>query len=613
MPSKVKFSSLAEIAHLVNASSDLGTMLDRIAYATCHYTAWDMCSIMSVDEDAGLSVLMARFDPFLSDPASAPRTWELSTSPMRKVLIANKPLIIVDVQENAEYPYYREDARARNYHTVTILPLPAKDQYGRQMIVAVQSRDRVNVDKDTISFLEAAAQLAAIAVEKAQRLREQTVLAERIRHTIVSVGDLMRKVLSDEAPTNVLSAVELLLGCPVAVADHSAQAVIVGDIFRESKKSEALIQQLQLSLQSPTFGLSNASSPAQLLIGSDLDENSVFDGFPFRRETLSVDGEKAGFFYLLPDGKSFDQVDEMLIQQVAFALSVLLMRTVIRFKERAETHSKILDEIFSGKNSDQEDIRARAKKSGLPLTGSNRLILIGIVGNQEHARRYLRENHRAISFALSTAWPGATNVVAVGTWLVALVPNAKDISDARWNDLLHHSIGCLKSLLPTAPVFVPSALCHDLQDYAQAWQACQRGFLLADRFERRGVVSERDFGPHALLFAAMPALQIDAFLVDQLQVLEDHDAEHRGDLVHTLSGYLLSGCRLQKCADRLKIHVTTLRYRLERIREISALDMDDAESRFSLELALRLRSLRGPSASEQTRPSGARNLGKAKR
>jgi DNA-binding PucR family transcriptional regulator len=49
--------------------------------------------------------------------------------------------------------------------------------------------------------------------------------------------------------------------------------------------------------------------------------------------------------------------------------------------------------------------------------------------------------------------------------------------------------------------------------------------------------------------------------------------------------------RLQRCADAMGIHVTTLRYRLERVRELFGIDLDDADQRFTLQLALRIRSL----------------------
>jgi hypothetical protein len=96
--SKLQLTSLAEIAKLVNASSDLGTMLDRIVLAICRYTMWDMSSIMSVDESAGKTVLMARYDPHFMDVPSAPRTWDLSSSPALKVMQTGEPVFLLDAQ-----------------------------------------------------------------------------------------------------------------------------------------------------------------------------------------------------------------------------------------------------------------------------------------------------------------------------------------------------------------------------------------------------------------------------------------------------------------------------------------------------------------------------------
>jgi len=52
-------------------------------------------------------------------------------------------------------------------------------------------------------------------------------------------------------------------------------------------------------------------------------------------------------------------------------------------------------------------------------------------------------------------------------------------------------------------------------------------------------------------------------------------------------------CRYQTCADRLGIHVSTLRYRLDRLQELFAIDLEHPDSLFGLALALRLRDLGG--------------------
>ena len=73
--------------------------------------------------------------------------------------------------------------------------------------------------------------------------------------------------------------------------------------------------------------------------------------------------------------------------------------------------------------------------------------------------------------------------------------------------------------------------------------------------------------------------------------LERHDAQRRANLTETLEAFLRAGGRFQPAADALGIHVTTLRYRLDRIAELAGIDLDNPDARFTAELALRLRKL----------------------
>jgi DNA-binding PucR family transcriptional regulator len=87
------------------------------------------------------------------------------------------------------------------------------------------------------------------------------------------------------------------------------------------------------------------------------------------------------------------------------------------------------------------------------------------------------------------------------------------------------------------------------------------------------------------------------FVQDRLGPILAYDSRHGGDLVPTLEAFLASGCRYQACADALAIHVTTLRYRLSRVSELFNVSLEDPDSRFGLDLALRLRRMM-----EQPRP-----------
>ncbi len=66
--------------------------------------------------------------------------------------------------------------------------------------------------------------------------------------------------------------------------------------------------------------------------------------------------------------------------------------------------------------------------------------------------------------------------------------------------------------------------------------------------------------------------------------LVDHDRERGSDLVRTLHVYFASGTNASEAADRLYLHRNSLLYRLERICDLTGLDLKD----YRVALALRL-------------------------
>ncbi|MDW5597408.1 helix-turn-helix domain-containing protein [Conexibacter stalactiti] len=70
--------------------------------------------------------------------------------------------------------------------------------------------------------------------------------------------------------------------------------------------------------------------------------------------------------------------------------------------------------------------------------------------------------------------------------------------------------------------------------------------------------------------------------------LHEHDRVHGTDYVATLAAYLDCFGNGALASERLHVHANTLRYRMRRIAEIAAIDLDDAGDRLPLELELRL-------------------------
>ena len=72
----------------------------------------------------------------------------------------------------------------------------------------------------------------------------------------------------------------------------------------------------------------------------------------------------------------------------------------------------------------------------------------------------------------------------------------------------------------------------------------------------------------------------------QLRLLIDHDRENNTDYCRTLYSYINCGMNAMKCARELYIHRTTMVYRLNRIREMTGLDLEDAREMLYIHLSM---------------------------
>jgi purine catabolism regulator len=96
-----------------------------------------------------------------------------------------------------------------------------------------------------------------------------------------------------------------------------------------------------------------------------------------------------------------------------------------------------------------------------------------------------------------------------------------------------------------------------------------------------------DLGLYRILVNSDEA-EIRQFQQDVLGQLIRYDEKNDSNLLETLDAILASDMNLVKAAQRMYIHYNTLRYRMNRIREVSGLDLKLPEHRLNLQVALKI-------------------------
>lgn len=127
----------------------------------------------------------------------------------------------------------------------------------------------------------------------------------------------------------------------------------------------------------------------------------------------------------------------------------------------------------------------------------------------------------------------------------------------------------------------------DLRDsYREAKDAVGIAFELG---ERDTTTFYGDLKLYQLLLALKERnlSHLNRFYQDSLAPLVEHDERKQSDLIRTLNGFFEANGNLAKAAQDLDVHRNTLVYRLERIAELTGLDLDDSDNRLILHLALK--------------------------
>jgi GAF domain-containing protein len=103
--------------------------------------------------------------------------------------------------------------------------------------------------------------------------------------------------------------------------------------------------------------------------------------------------------------------------------------------------------------------------------------------------------------------------------------------------------------------------------------------------------SARDLGFAGLVTG--DATDVGAYLDGVLGPVAAHDARRGTDLVGTLDAYFAAGASPRRAAGVLHVHVNTVAQRLERVTTLLGEDWQNPDRALELQLALRLRKLRG--------------------
>ena len=285
-------------------------------------------------------------------------------------------------------------------------------------------------------------------------------------------------------------------------------------------------------------------------------------------------GQALGTIALIDPDRTAGQSDKIALEHANTVLRLELVHLRALGEVELRVRRDLVEELLAGTDLDTALERARAL--GYDLARPHRVVLV--------TNGTPRTDHEAFYHAVRRA----VRSTGIGSLLAARPGGVAVLSDTD-KDWEQFRMAVIAQMGPhgncrvgvgtpcTQPPEFPRS--HSQALLALKMQVATGSPEQATLFE--------DLGIYQLLSEIPEINSVEVFIRGWLGPLIDYDTDKDARLVDTLSCYLESGGNYDSTARKLSLHRSTLRYRLQRIRDISGRNLNDPNTRFNLQLATR--------------------------
>jgi sugar diacid utilization regulator len=271
----------------------------------------------------------------------------------------------------------------------------------------------------------------------------------------------------------------------------------------------------------------------------------------------------------------------------------------VRAPERAseEAATSFQRAVLTRRIEDRDDLLARGKELGIDLAAGSSVAVV-----RAHARNPAEDDWRRRLLAVATrgARSIASGSIASPTEVhagevVVLIPDGDGETGRRVSSAVLRELE--SGLSGFAFALGRSRRVEDPLDLQRAYNEALLALNVVEGDPERVELAYGDTGTYQLLLPYMsdPA-ELKRFYDETVRPLVTYDEQYETDLLGTLATFLDCDANVNATAARLITHRHTIRYRFERVRELTGLDVSSTDGREKLSLGLKAMRVLGIAA-----------------
>ncbi|MEB3103687.1 XylR N-terminal domain-containing protein [Ferviditalea candida] len=432
------------------------------------------------------------------------------------------------------------------------------------------------------------AKIAEELEEAHDRIQQQHHLLTQI----ININEqLNRLILAGFDRTVILETIGKMMAAPVILEDRHFKPLAWWLTPDESEGLDAYLIHTQMSKNQNIKKKLQTMKREKAGIDLTVEEDNVT--WERSMAPIVLGEEVVGYLSILHSEGTNVELRRMITKRAAAVIGFDLLKEQTALETEHRLKGEFMEELLSG-DSPIKSLVNRAHYLGYDLQRHQRFLLISMdracLENQ-----YEKDEASAIQLRkqLFESARSAANMFAKGSLVVqrpegiailiyddGLSPNtlAQNIS-RRQKEVLQEL---------TISIFI-SRKVTSMEDLRTAYNECKNAQQVMSRLGKNELVlSVDEMQVFDLLYAGNAQNSLQAYAARQLKKLIDYDHAHNGQLIQTLYMYLTHECNFQHTARAMNLSLSGLKYRLQRLREVGNVDLENPDTRFDLQLAIRI-------------------------
>ena len=512
---------------------------------------------------------------------------------------------------------------ARLFDARSILTVPLSVENRRIGVLHVCNKRNGPFDQNDLQLLRLLADHLAALIENArfhereeQRIRELEKLNQVVRdqrdklQRAVAIHErLTDMALQSSGSDGIARTLAGLVENPVAVEDKFARLI-------------SYVPYPNLGKSQKTTSLEFKGTPSTVLTDSHFREQVKLmkaskrpvhipaypqHGIPWNRLTAAIIAGKTIFGYvsIFEKNRQFYEMDVVAAEHAATVLALEFQKQKTAFEVEQRLKGDFLDDLLMGNYENGEVMLRRAAFLDYDLSRPHVVMVVdvdsfgaflGKSGSDEREAANIKKKLFEIVYAVATDKSPKSLVVSKSDSVIVLLDLLGDLEADRLADPEQVAESIKREVkVRLSQISVSIAIggkCERPEDYQHSYQIARKSLELVKTFGQRDrIVCFERLGVYQLLLEIQDKTKLKGFVDHAIGPLVSYDRKHGSSLIETLESYFQNDCNAYKTARTSFLHISSVKYRLQRIEEIAQVDLSNPETRLCLQLALKARQL----------------------